>query len=64
MKLISIATHSDFYFPFLKKSCKRYDSELIVLGLGQPWPGFSFKSKLIKEYLQEMNDNEIICYHI
>lgn len=61
MKLVSIATHSDFYFPFLKKSCRRFDSELTVLGLGQPWPGFSFKSKLIKEYLQEVDDNEIIC---
>jgi hypothetical protein len=61
MRLVTIATHSDMYFPFLKKSCRKYNSPLTVLGWGQPWPGFSFKSKLIKEYLIDVPDDEIVC---
>jgi hypothetical protein len=61
MRLVTIATHSDMYFPFLKKSCHKYNSPITVLGWGQPWPGFSFKSKLMKEYLIDVPDDEIVC---
>jgi len=32
MKLVTIATHSDMYFPFLKQSCQYHSSQLEVLG--------------------------------
>lgn len=61
MRLVTVATHSDLYFPFLKKSCHKYNSDITVLGWGQPWPGFSFKSKLMKEYLIDVSDDDIVC---
>lgn len=61
MKLVTIATHSDHYFNYLKKSCRRYNSDITILGWGQKWPGFSFKSKLINDYLVDIEDDEIVC---
>ncbi len=61
MRLVTIATHSDLYFPFLKKSCRKYNSPITVLGWGQPWPGFSFKSKLMNDYLVDVPDDDIVC---
>ena len=61
MHLVTIATHSDAYLPYLKKSCRRHHSKLVVLGWGQKWPGYSFKSKLMKEYLKDIADDEVVC---
>jgi hypothetical protein len=61
MKLITIATHSDRYFPILLESCKRYGAELIVLGWGMKWNGFMMKFNLLKDYLKTLDSNEIVC---
>lgn len=37
MRLVTVATHSERYFPYLLESCKRVDAKLDVLGWGQPW---------------------------
>jgi hypothetical protein len=62
MRLVTVATHSDLYFPYLKKSCLKYNSDITVLGWGQPWPGYSFKYKLMKEYLINVSDDDIVCF--
>lgn len=62
MRLVTVATHSDLYFPFLKKSCRKYNSDITVLGWGQTWLGFSFKYKLMKEYLVDVSDDDIVCF--
>ena len=61
MKLVTIATHSDGYFPYLKKSCERFGADLIVLGWGEKWTGYSFKSMLLQNFLKELPDDEIVC---
>ncbi len=61
MKLVTIATHSDGYFEYLKKSCERLNSELIVLGWGQKWTGYSFKSQLLQSFLKDLPDDEVVC---
>jgi hypothetical protein len=61
MRLVTIATHSEAYFPYLKQSCDKLNSNLEVLGWGEKWTGFSFKSMLIKNYLKNIEDNEIVC---
>jgi hypothetical protein len=61
MKLVTIATHSDGYFPYLKKSCEKFGAELIVLGWGEKWTGYSFKSMLLQNFLKGLPDDEIVC---
>jgi hypothetical protein len=60
VKLITVVTHSDGYLPWLEKSCKRFNIELIKLGYGQKWLGFSWRFKLISDYLKVINPNELI----
>jgi hypothetical protein len=62
MHLVTVATHSDGYLPYLKKSCNRFKAELTILGWGQKWTGYSFKLKVMKEYLTNIKDNEIVCF--
>ena len=62
MKLVTVATHSERYYPYLQLSCKRYGHELITLGWGEKWQGFAWRFKLMKDYLQSLNPEEIVCF--
>lgn len=62
MKLVTIATHSEGYFPFLLKSCQRFNVPLEVLGWGKKWQGYHWKILLVKEYIQGLPDDEIVCF--
>ena len=62
MKLITVATHSESYFPLLEESCLKNNLELTVLGLGQKWQGFSWKYKLISEYIEDLPLDEIVIF--
>jgi len=61
VKVITVATKSDYYFPYLKESVKRNGGELVVLGFNQKWQGFNWRFALIMEYLKTLNSNDIIC---
>ena len=61
MKLVTVATNNNRYYPYLKLSAERYGHELITLGWGQKWQGFTWRFKLIREYLKTCQDNDIIC---
>jgi hypothetical protein len=60
MKLITVVTHSDFYFPILKESCSKNNLDLIVLGFGKKWEGFTWRFGLLKEYLLSLDPSEIV----
>jgi hypothetical protein len=60
MKLITVVTHSDFYFPILKESCAKNNLELIILGFGKKWEGFTWRFSLLKEYLSSLDPDEIV----
>lgn len=62
MKLVTVATSSEYYFPWLKQSCQRFNQEITVLGWGQPWKGFVWRFKLMLQYLQTLSPNEIVCF--
>ena len=62
MKLVTVATHSQSYFPFLLESCKRYGAELVVLGFNQQWRGYNQKNLLMKEYLDTLASDQIVCF--
>ena len=40
VKLVTVATHSESYFPWLKESCVRYNTNLEILGWGEKWQGY------------------------
>jgi len=60
MKVITVATHSQAYFPILQESARRNNIDLIILGWGDKWAGFGWKLKLIRNYLQSLNYDEIV----
>ena len=43
LHIVTVATHSDYYFPYLKESFKKNGKELTVLGYGEKWKGFNWR---------------------
>ena len=60
--IITVSTNSKFYFPYLKESCKRNGKEMIVLGYGEQWKGLGWKFNLMKEELNNLEENDIVCF--
>lgn len=54
---VCVATESKLYFPYLKQLLP----ELTVLGMGMKWKGFIMKYELLIEYLETLNDDDIVC---
>jgi len=62
MKVITVTTHNERYFPVLKQSCKYNNLDLVVLGFGEKWQGFTWKFKLMIDYLKTIDENEIVIF--
>lgn len=62
MRLVTVATHSDGYFPWLIQSCERHNADLEILGWGQKWQGFAWRLTLMIDYLKSLDQNEIVCF--
>jgi len=62
MHIVTVATHSQYYFPYLVESCKRNGSELVVLGFGEKWLGFNWRYKKMVEYLSTLPKEEVVCF--
>jgi len=60
--IITVATNSELYFPYLVDSCKKNGIPLTVLGYGEKWSGFSFKFDKIIQYLKKLDPNDIVCF--
>jgi len=60
--IITVATHDDMYLPHLKESCKKNNGNLIVLGYGEKWKGFSWRFTLLLNFLNTIHDNDIVCF--
>lgn len=60
--IITVATHSECYFPYLIESCKRNGKELTVLGYGEKWQGFTWRFELMINYLKTLNTTDIVCF--
>jgi hypothetical protein len=62
MKLITVATDNQGYFPWLMLSCKKYGVTPEILGWGQKWQGFNWRNKLMIEYLDQLPEKEVVCF--
>jgi hypothetical protein len=59
--IVTIATEDKYYLPYLKKTCKKYGSELIILAYGEKWQGFNWRNKLVLNFLNKLNNDDIVC---
>lgn len=62
LHIVTVATHSQYYFPYLIESCEKMGSKLVILGYGKKWKGFSWKFKLVIDYLNNLDKNNIVCF--
>ena len=60
--IVTVATHTQGYFKILQKSCERHGLNLIVLGFGKKWQGFAWKFKLIRDFLEFKDNEDIIVF--
>jgi len=60
--IVTVATSIDYYMPYLIESCKRNGKELTVLGLNEKWQGFNWRFKIVNNFLNKINDNDIVCF--
>jgi hypothetical protein len=62
MKLVTVATHKERYFPYLELSASQNGHELVKLGWGQKWKGFAWRWELLRDYLKSIPGTEIVCF--
>jgi hypothetical protein len=62
LHIITVATSSQYYLPYLRKSCDKNEVPLTVLGFGEKWKGFNWRFKLVLNYLKNLNENDIACF--
>lgn len=64
MKLyaVSVATHKEGYYDAFVESCHRNNIELVILGYGQPWQGFAWRFLLIKDYVERLDNHDIVVF--
>lgn len=60
--VLTIATESKYYFPYLLKSAEKYNYNLHILGYNEKWKGFNWRNKLIFDYLDKLNDDDIVFF--
>lgn len=60
LKNIVVATEKRGYYNVLEQSCKRHNIELIPLGMGEKWTGFTMRFELWLKYLNTLHDDEIV----
>lgn len=62
MRLVTVATHSEGYFPYLQLSCHRLGIDLRVLGWQQPWQGWMWRLRLVREFLVTCKPEDVVCF--
>ena len=60
MKVITVATKENGYFDTLIESAHKFNYDLIILGYNHVWKGFGWRLKLIINFLETLDYNEII----
>lgn len=62
LHIVTVATQSQYYFPYLVESCERNGLNLEILGFGEEWKGLNWKFKKMIEYLQVLPRNDLVCF--
>lgn len=62
LHIVTVATDSQYYFPYLVESCRKNGKELEVLGMGEVWQGFNWRYVKMMEYLRTLPTDDIVCF--
>jgi hypothetical protein len=62
LHIVTVATESQYYFPYLMESCERNGLKLEILGFGEEWRGFNWRYKKMIEYLKTLPKNDLVCF--
>ena len=62
LHIVTVATHDDGYYQSLLQSAKNNNLDIVTLGWGQKWTGFIMKVNLLKEYINNIDDNDIVVF--
>lgn len=62
LHIVTVATESQYYFPYLVESCERHGQKLEVLGFDEKWQGFNWRFKKMISYLKTLPKNDIVCF--
>ena len=60
MKVVTYATHSEGSFDDLVNN--KFGVDVVVLGMGEKWQGFIHRVKKYREYLDSLDDSEIVVF--
>ncbi len=60
--IVTVGTDISGYYNILIKSCKRLSLNIINLGLNKKWSGLTMKYSLLKEYLQKLDNNDVVLF--
>ena len=60
LKIITVATKDDGYFRVLKQELTDAKIDHKILGYGQKWEGWVWRTNLILNYLKSLNPNDIV----
>lgn len=55
---VCVATENKLYLPYLKQLIP----SLVILGMNMKWKGFIMKHELLAEYLNTINDDDVVCF--
>lgn len=58
--VLTLATKDDGYYNALSISAKNNHINLVTLGFGQKWTGFTMKINLMKNYIESLPDDDIV----
>ena len=60
LKIVTVATHNDGYLPALKSICEKNKCNLEILGFGEKWGGWDWRTQKIIDYLKKCNVSDIV----
>lgn len=62
IKIVTVATERRMYMKWLEMSCEKNQTNLIILGMGEPWQGYMTKYFKMIEFLNTCDDEDVICF--
>jgi len=62
LHIVTVATESQYYYPYLVDSCERNGKKLQVLCMGEEWQGFNWRFTKMINYLKTLPQNDIVCF--
>ena len=62
VKVITVATSKQLYYPYLEETCRMFGGDLVCLGYGEKWGGYAWKFKKVIEYLSSIDQDELVIF--